>query len=214
MSKSVYSLVLNDEVVRAVDRAAARQGLSRSEMVTRLLADSLSLTTPEMRVRRILDSAQELLLSSDAPFRLSGETSDNVLALRSALAFKYNPTVRYAVELSRGGEDLGVLRVSMRTQNETLLAMFADFVRTYARIESEYLAGVRYRVGTGRFERVLSLRSVPDAKQDEGTVGSLISAYVDLLDRCMKIYFSSPEEAEGKIDRMIDAFATAHDYTV
>ena len=102
----------------------------------------------------------------------------------------------------------------MRTQNETLLAMLDEFVRRYARLEAQYIAGVRYEIGIGRFTRTLSLRSVPDAKQDEESVGEMISAYVDLLDRCMKAYFASPEDADEKMDRLLDAFASAHDHTV
>ena len=42
MKKSVYSLVLSDDVVEAVDRAAYQNGLSRSAMVNQILADYVS----------------------------------------------------------------------------------------------------------------------------------------------------------------------------
>ena len=38
MKKSVYSLVLSDDVIAAVDRAAYQNGLSRSAMINRILA--------------------------------------------------------------------------------------------------------------------------------------------------------------------------------
>ena len=53
MKKSVYSLVLSDDVVEAVDRAAYQNGLSRSAMVNQILADYVSYTTPEKRMREI-----------------------------------------------------------------------------------------------------------------------------------------------------------------
>ena len=39
MGKSLYSLILSDEVVSRVDRLASRQGLNRSQLVNRILAE-------------------------------------------------------------------------------------------------------------------------------------------------------------------------------
>ena len=49
MSKSVYSLVLSDDVVAAVDRAAYGLDTSRSNLINQLLADYVSFITPEKR---------------------------------------------------------------------------------------------------------------------------------------------------------------------
>ena len=38
MAKSVYSLVLNDDVIELVDRVASANGLSRSNMIEKILA--------------------------------------------------------------------------------------------------------------------------------------------------------------------------------
>ena len=48
--KSIYSLVLSDDVVEAVDRLAANSGLSRSAMVNQLLAERVRCVPPEMRL--------------------------------------------------------------------------------------------------------------------------------------------------------------------
>ena len=60
MKKSVYSLVLSDDVVEAVDRAAYQNGLSRSAMVNQILADYVSYTTPEKRMREIFSQVDTL----------------------------------------------------------------------------------------------------------------------------------------------------------
>ena len=49
MSKSVYSLVLSDDVVAAVDRAAYALGSSRSNLINQILAEYVSFITPEKR---------------------------------------------------------------------------------------------------------------------------------------------------------------------
>ena len=41
MSKSVYSLVLTDEIVRAIDSLAYRMNTSRSALIDRILAEKL-----------------------------------------------------------------------------------------------------------------------------------------------------------------------------
>ena len=66
MKKSVYSLVLSDDVVEAVDRAAYQNGLSRSAMVNQILADYVSYTTPEKRMREIFSQVESLLTGGNA----------------------------------------------------------------------------------------------------------------------------------------------------
>ncbi|MBQ1203294.1 MAG: ribbon-helix-helix protein, CopG family, partial [Loktanella sp.] len=57
MNKSVYSIVLSDDVVAQVDRLAYKAGTSRSAMINRILADYVSYVTPEQRLRDILGKA-------------------------------------------------------------------------------------------------------------------------------------------------------------
>ena len=110
MKKSVYSLVLSDDVIAAVDRAAYQNGLSRSAMINRILAQAVSYTTPEQRMSEIFSQVERLL--NGEVFQSLSQPSDSMMSLRSALAYKYNPNVRYSVELypDRPGE--GELRVS------------------------------------------------------------------------------------------------------
>ena len=61
MSKSVYSLVLSDDVVAAVDRAAYGLDTSRSNLINQLLADYVSFITPEKRRKDIFDSLASVL---------------------------------------------------------------------------------------------------------------------------------------------------------
>ena len=56
MSKSVYSLVLTDEIVRAIDSLAYRMNTSRSALIDRILAEKLSMQTPEIRMRNIMEN--------------------------------------------------------------------------------------------------------------------------------------------------------------
>lgn len=53
LSKSVYSVVLMDDVVDAVDRLAYEAGTNRSNMINRILAEYVQLATPEQRMQDI-----------------------------------------------------------------------------------------------------------------------------------------------------------------
>ena len=103
MGKSVYSLVLTDEVIREVDRAAYAMNTSRSNMINQILAEYVSYVTPEKRSREVFGRLEDALAALDH-FQVMLQPSDSMISLRSALAYKYNPTVRYSVELYRTDE--------------------------------------------------------------------------------------------------------------
>lgn len=47
VNKSVYSLVLADDVVEAIDRLAYSMNTSRSNLINQILAERVQLLTPE-----------------------------------------------------------------------------------------------------------------------------------------------------------------------
>ena len=53
MKKSVYSIVLADDVVEAIDEMAYSLGTSRSNLINQILAERVSMMTPEIRMRDI-----------------------------------------------------------------------------------------------------------------------------------------------------------------
>ena len=97
MKKSIYSLVLADEVVAAADRMAYELHTSRSNLINQILAEHLSCITPEMRMQAVFSGMEELA----EQFRMLEQTSAHIRALQSRLNYKYKPTVQYAVELYR-----------------------------------------------------------------------------------------------------------------
>lgn len=191
MNKSVYSIVLSDDVVAQVDRLAYKAGTSRSNMINQILADYVSYITPEKRMRDILGKAAELVAAMDQ-MQVMLQPTDTHLALKSALRYKYNPTVKYSVELYKSGSALGELRVTMRTQNKALIACLSDFFRLWAAVEQLVLGRLpECAAGEGRYSRILHLDSVQAAQASGEMVGQAIMDYVHLLDRCMKLWFEA-----------------------
>lgn len=204
MNKSVYSLVLMDDVVEQIDRVAYEMNTSRSNMINQILAEYVSYMTPEKRMREIF-SAVEQQLAGGSTFQVLLQPSDTMFSLRSALAYKYNPTVRYSVELYRNAKPLlGELRVSLRSQNSTLLLYLLQFFKLWVRVEESFLGRTESTVEDGRFIRKLVLRS-EGAEPDNETVGEAIAAYIDLFDRALKAFFASlsdPQRAVVQVQRL------------
>lgn len=138
MSKSVYSLVLTDEIVRAIDSLAYRMNTSRSALIDRILAEKLSMQTPEIRMRNIMENIGSFF--DDEIFRLQTVAGDGGMLIKSPLPYKYKPTIRYSVELLREDRYLGRLKVSFRTQNMALMELMNDFLTCFANIERRHLS--------------------------------------------------------------------------
>lgn len=192
MQKSVYSLVLSDEVVAAVDQLAYRSGASRSALVDRILAEYVSCQTPEMRMREIFEQAERLLTAADG-FQPMLQPSDSMMSLRSALSYKYNPSVRYSVELFRdGGGSCGELRVSLRSQSSGLILCLDQFFRLWDKLERAYIGGAESAVRDGHYARTLRLPDLPQQRQ-----GEIIAGYIRSLDAAMKAFFSRLDDPDG-----------------
>lgn len=200
MANSVYSIVLNDAVVEAIDRLAYKNGTNRSNMINRILAERVSYTTPEQRIRNILGYVEKSLDSQDL-FQILMNTGDSSLNIKSPFKYKYNPSVKYQVVLNKDGSNKkGELRVTMRTQNATLLQELDNFLRVWSAFEIKYLDGkmpceLSFEISQGKYIRELYL---PTDRYDENTIGQMITSYIENFDSIMKFYFDSnnSEKAE------------------
>lgn len=202
--KNVYSLMLEDDVVAAIDRLAYLQNTNRSGLVNRILAEYASVVTPEQRIREAFGRIATLL-DGQGSFRMAAP-SDTMLSLSSALLYKYNPTVKYSVELYRTADNgVGELRVSMRTQNRTLIAYMMRFYELWSSIEASYLGDVLFRAEDGKYARRLRLREGAGAAD----LGDRIAAYIRTFDAALKAYFAQLEDpyaATRDMERIFRAY--------
>ncbi len=188
VKKTLYSLLLDEDVVRAVDQLAHRRGCSRSALVNQLLAEQLDLMTPERRIAEVL-RAMESLFQPDPELVPMFTPNALSMSMKSALDYKYRPTVKYEVELFRSGKDsIGELTVSYRTQSSELLAAMGRFFGLWKNLEAVYLAPrlgheVECALYDGKFVRNISVPS-RDCTAEE--LAEAISDFVHLFDRLLK----------------------------
>ncbi|MBR6337143.1 MAG: hypothetical protein IKR76_05360 [Ruminococcus sp.] len=210
MSKSVYSIVLSDDVVAAVDHMAMRLGTNRSSLIDQILAERVSVVTPERRIQDIFQSIFDLM---DERFIRDSSAANSALALRSSIAYKYKPTVRYSVELMRSpeGERIGSLKISFRTRSQAFMDMLGGFFALWTQVEGEHnTRSVRYRAESDRLIRdiyfPLGQKSV-DARQ----LGELIGEYIKAFDTALKSYFTYADTPELASHAVTQSYISALD---
>lgn len=199
MKKTLYSLMLNEDVVREVDAMAHRMGTNRSALINRILAEYVNYVTPEQRINDILSSIESLMAPSRELVPVFAPNSFSMY-LKSSLEYKYRPTVKYEVELYKGeGESIGQLSVLFRTQSMTLISDMTDFFRLWCRIEQAHLlsltgASIEYALADGKFIRSIS---VPDRSCSSEELAAALSEYIKLFDSLMKAYLAGRLDAHG-----------------
>lgn len=194
MKKTLYSLMLSDDIMREVDALAHRMGTNRSNLVNMILAERVKMRTPEQQLRDIFSDIERLLSATGELIPMAAPSAQRV-AVRSSLAYKYRPTLRYEVELAdefRPGEMIGTLTVIFRTQSEGLLELLNRFFRCFCRIEEQLLPQPNPCVlDSGRFLRPLmypvrknGLTTAHPLRAEE--LSGAITDYVRLVDRMLK----------------------------
>ena len=186
--KSIYSLVLSDDVIRKVDQLAYELHTSRSNCINQILAEHLSCITPEMQMQRIFAGLEDLVQEQ---FQMLEQTSANIFALRSRLDYKYKPTIFYSVEIYPEQNYTGKLKIKLRTQNPALIADLDKFFRFWIALESCYFSEYpKYQITPGGLERSVSCNGLHTDR-----TGILIREYIRRFDQYLKAWFAgeSPE---------------------
>ena len=200
--KSMYSIMLMDSVVEAVDRAAYMNGTNRSNLINQILAEHLGVETPEQKISGIFDRLIRELSRSEG-LTVSKEPSDFMLSLKSPLNYKYRPTIKYSVELYRTPEgNFGELRVVFRTQSRELLDKLDGFFRLWMLMEAHYIHkyfrknAIEYEIGEGKFKRSFPVGNNTDLS-DGSVLSVALGEYINGFDSAIKTYLYndlSPDE--------------------
>lgn len=206
MKRSVYSLVLADDVISEIDKMAYAMNTSRSNLINQILAERVQLLTPEVRMRGIFSRIESMM--SDH-FQLMNQTSDAVMSLRSPLKYKYRPTIKYSFELYRSFQGcVGRLKVNFRTQSQSLINAISRFFTFWARLEQKYIGkyftnGVPCKISDGRLER--DFYEIKSGNLNDEEISGWVSRYIHLIDRCIQLYFDNlerPSQAFEAIEKL------------
>ncbi len=186
MGKSVYSIVLSDDVVREVDNKAYQLNTSRSALINKILAAQLGCETPEQKMQDIFEYIGESLSGA---FKIINQASSSMFSLASPVSFKYRPVAKYLIELAGTG---GRIRVEFRTSSAEFINYLNIFYEFFARLENTYLKDIKVRFGGGKFIREFKTAD-----------GEKITEYIRMFDESIKTFFEHidrPNEAMHMIE--------------
>lgn len=206
MKKNMYSLMLAEDVIREVDNMAAERHTNRSNLVNQILAEYVSLTTPEMHIRNIFDVVENLLGERGGGMFSLG-TGGLTMSYKSPLKYSYRPTIRYEVEMYRTPtHTIGQLKVVFRTTAAELLVELTRFFRIWMQMESIYIGHffggreLEYGLENGRFTRkfVLPADAHYSEKETGEAIGSYIAAFDDMLKGWLAGKYSDTRQLENE----------------
>ena len=205
MKKSMYSLMLAEDVIRAIDCLAEEKGTNRSNLVNQILAEYVSLKTPEKRVQNIFDIIEHYLGKQNQ--LLYSQPNDMTMSIKSSLQYHYRPTIRYEVEMYRTpAQTIGQLKIIFRTTSSELLVELTRFFKLWMQLENIYIkqffskGAIEYGLENGKFWRTFAVPN--DSDYTEEQIGNAISQYIATFDEMLKDFlagrYSSTEELEKR----------------
>lgn len=192
MKKTLYSLMLNDDVVREVDLLAHKKGTNRSNLINEILAEYLGMTTPQVQINSIFRTIEQAVAPYGqlVPFFTP---NDFTMSLKSSLEYKYRPTVKYEVELYENSTDsIGEISVIFRTQSFALISDMTTFFYLWRHAEKKYISNringdISYALYYNKFCRSIA---VPNCDFSPEELAKALSGYIELMDRLMKGHLS------------------------
>lgn len=206
MKKNMYSLMLAEDVIQAIDELASKKNTNRSNLINQILADYVSLTTPEKHVRNIFDIIENFI-SRQSGNLLYSQPNDMTMSIKSPLQYHYRPTIRYEVEMYRTPrQTIGQLKIIFRTTSSELLVELTRFFKLWMQLENIYIkqffskGAIEYGLENGKFWRTFAVPN--DSDYTEEQIGNAISQYIATFDEMLKDFlagrYSSTEELEKR----------------
>ena len=206
MKKNMYSLMLAEDVIQAIDELASEKNTNRSNLINQILADYVSLTTPEKHVRNIFDIIENFI-SRQSGNLLYSQPNDMTMSIKSPLQYHYRPTIRYEVEMYRTPrQTIGQLKIIFRTTSSGLLVELTRFFKLWMQLENIYIkqffskGAIEYGLENGKFWRTFAVPN--DSDYTEEQIGNAISQYIATFDEMLKDFlagrYSSTEEMEKR----------------
>ena len=202
----MYSLMLAEDVIQAIDELASEKNTNRSNLINQILADYVSLTTPEKHVRNIFDIIENFI-SRQSGNLLYSQPNDMTMSIKSPLQYHYRPTIRYEVEMYRTPrQTIGQLKIIFRTTSSELLVELTRFFKLWMQLENIYIkqffskGAIEYGLENGKFWRTFAVPN--DSDYTEEQIGNAISQYIATFDEMLKDFlagrYSSTEEMEKR----------------
>ncbi|GKX31063.1 hypothetical protein SH1V18_35430 [Vallitalea longa] len=211
MKKSIYSIVLFDEIVEAIDRLSYIKNTNRSQLINDMLAEKLGLLTPQQKVTNIINRISALVETDS--IQVKSKNDYGSLQFGTFIKYKYRPSIRYSFEFYVGNneERYAVLKINSRSKSEELNEHLERFFKgicyidkkRFPQIYQREIINKTYTNSNNRFSREF-LRGIPLEKMDDEAIAEYLSCYLLMIDDSMNYYFNNydMENVFSQIDRI------------
>ncbi len=194
MNKSMYSLILTDEVIARIDRLAYEKGMNRSQLIDHLLAREVGMSTREHQTRSIIYYTVSQINTQATSLRVHMDRGS--MEVDTFVKYKYNPTIKYGFDIiEEGGRLLGLLKVQSRSTAAALRNNLDAFFCLLSVIDDRYgqflRIPARKQTDTGRYHRTVVLPKLFEDTDDAQKVADRLSAAILLVDDAMQNYFNA-----------------------
>ncbi|MCT4634397.1 MAG: hypothetical protein N4A76_16925 [Firmicutes bacterium] len=206
MKSSIYSLLVQDNLMEKVDDIALEKGMSRSQMVNEIFAEYLGISTPEYKINKVMDFICKEFLDTSS-IRIMSNNKGSSIKLMTNIKYKYNPQLHYMLELKGKNKDkLATLKIQSRTQSKVFLDHLVKFFVLFTEIERIYEIGFRknvidksyFVVEGNRFLRDFYYDWTNDSYSPEGLSQFLIN-YISMINESVNIYFENIADSKTTV---------------
>lgn len=207
MNKNIYSIVLFDELVEALDQLAYKKSINRSQLINELLAEQLGLLTPNKKIRILLERLKEQL-NEMKYFRV--KSKENQLELGTFIKYKYNPAIKYHIELCSKGQNKHILlKVSSRTTSSELIQKLNHFFEIISEIDIKrfqeiYGITINNKISDNTNYKFIRqfMPNTPFDNLEVDNLSTYVYLYIKMIDTSLKYYFSHLND--DQISKMMD----------
>lgn len=206
MKKSIYSLMLFDEIVEKIDQMAYVNYTNRSQLINEILAEHLGLVTPEQNIQTILETLKNNFSDS---LSISQINKNSSIQFGKSLKYKYRPKVKYSIEfVGVGGQKYAVLKISSRTKSVDLNHHFDKFFEIICELEAQHISSGEIIYETSANHKFIrEFREEGSVSRDPKSVVSLLTSYLKMIDAAIDVYFeNNGEDARPKIKQLYQQY--------
>lgn len=193
MSKNMYSLMIDCNIIDLIDDIAAKKQCTRSSLINKILADYINYRTPEQKLFDIYERLN-FIFNDNSLFDILHDKTSNDFSIKSSLDIKYKPSIKYEILLYKNkfNKQIGQIKVLFRTQSKWLINQLTDFFEQFIQLETYYLnkfykeKEIKYSYDLSKFTRTFTVNE-KHYNSDEKLANS-IAKYIENFDFMLKKY--------------------------
>jgi hypothetical protein len=134
--------------------------------------------------------------------RYLSQPSQYMASIMSALDYRYNPAIKYSVELFPNSDHLGQLKVTLRTQNSILINLISDFYTLYTYLEKKYYnKNAVFMFDGAKFTRLFDFPTVNVTTKE---LAEQLTLYVKQFDELLNVYFNNLTGGEKRLLYLVE----------